>query len=595
MNFELKKKLFQPDRFKSYLLEFKFGSAFSSFVAGTITGIIGVVQAISFAALIFSGSLAGYLNVGVGMAIFSSAVISIVLALTSSLPGMIANPLAAPIAVLAILATQIANTLATESTSNPEVLMTVVAAIALGSVLTGATLWVVGTVRGGNALQFIPYPVVGGFMAAAGWLLVRGAVQVMTGEPLTFANLAWFIELDPALHWGTGLIIALVLLIMTNQFHHSLIMPGILLAVTGFFYGAVWQSDLPLSTIRDQGWLLEPFPVGKLWQPLTRQSLGQVHWDIIIQHSDILGLLVFVSLLSLVLTNGGIELALGQDLDLNRELRALGMANLAAGLGSTLAGNQALPSTLLVYKMGAASRLTGLFKALPCIVVLFLGPDFLAYFPKPILGSLLLFLGLDLLWQWLYKIWFTMAWDDYLTILVTLVLINWVGFMVGIVVGFCMTAIQFLYTCTQMSPIELEGISQCALTYAGADNDPIRTKDKPVKTPAGFNHTLGKLEWIDLQGFLFFGNATFLFQKLRTRIFHLQAGNAPDGIVLNFQSVLGIDASAVLSFNKLLKLAQDEQFTLVYNQVSEPLQKKLIRGQGLDLESDYCVLWQCNR
>lgn len=586
MKFVLIKKLSQPDLFKSYLQEFKLESIFSSFVAGTITGIIGVIRAISYAALIFSGSLAIHLNVGVGIAIFSSAAISIVVALTSSLPGMIATPLAAPTAVLAILAAKIAATLATESISNPEILMTVVAAIALGSLLTGATLWVLGTIRGGNALQFIPYPVVGGFMAATGWLLIRGAIQVMTGEPLTFANLAWFIELDPALHWGTGLIIALVLLIMTKQFRHSLIMPGILFAATGLFYGAVWQSHVPLTTIRDRGWLLGPFSAGDLWQPLTRQSLEQVHWDVIIQHSDILGLLVFVSLLSLVLTNGGIELALGQDLDLNRELRAVGMANLAAGLGSTMAGNQALPSTLLVHKMGAASRLTGLFKALPCIAVLFLGPAFLAYFPKPILGSLLLFLGLDLLWQWLYKIWFRLAWDDYFTILVTLVVINWVGFMVGIVVGFCMTVIQFLYNCTQKSPIELDGLSK---------NNVITTKDKSVMAAAELTHPHGKLEWIDLQGFLFFGNATFLFQKLRSRILYSQTGNTPDGFILNFQSVLGLDASAVLSFNKLLKLAQDEQFTLVFSQVSEPLQKKLIRGQGLDLESDYCVLWQPNR
>lgn len=556
-------------------------SVFSSFVAGSLTGIIGVIRAISYAALIFSGGLSVHLNVGVGIAIFSSAAISIVVALMSSLPGMIATPLAAPTAVLAILAAQIANSLtAADST---DVLMTVVTAIALGSLITGATLWVLGTVRGGNALQFIPYPVVGGFMAATGWLLVRGAVQVMTGEPLTFAHLAWFIEVGPITHWGAGLVIAVVLLTMTKRFQQSLMMPGILLAATVLFYGAVWQSHLPLTTVREQGWLLGPFPDGNLWQPLTRDSFGYVHWDVIAQHSSTLGLLVFVSLLSLILTNGGIELALGRDLDLNRELRTIGLANVVAGLGSTMAGNQALPSTLLVHKMGAASRLTGLFKALPCITVLFLGPAFLAYFPKPILGSLLLYLGLDLLWQWLYKIWFRLSWNDYLTIVVVLVAINWLGFIIGITIGLGITALQFLYGCTQTNPVNSFGLP------CQGDSD-VRVTSEVVTPVEWLEQTQGKVDWVDLRGFLFFGNAATLFQKLRARILHPPSGKTPDYLVLNFQSVLGLDASAVLSFSKLLKLANDRQLILVFSQVSVAFQQQLSRGQGMDLDSDCCML-----
>ncbi|MGB7488638.1 MAG: SulP family inorganic anion transporter [Phormidesmis sp.] len=578
------------DRLSALAKELQPETIFSSFVAGSITGMIGVIRAISYAALIFSGTLAVHLNVGVGIAIFSSAAISIVVALTSSLPGMIATPLAAPTAVLAILAAQVASSLTAESDSSA-VLMTVVAAIALGSLLTGATLWLLGTVRGGNALQFVPYPVVGGFMAGTGWLLVRGAAQVITGEALTFANLAWFFQPEPMLHWGVSLTIAVVLLVMTKRSQHSLIMPSILLAVTLLFYGVVWQSRLPLNTIRAQGWLLGPFPAGNLWQPLAWHDLAQVRWDIIAQSGGTLGLLVFVSLLSLVLTNGGIELALGRNLDLNQELRAIGLANIVAGLASTMAGNQALPSTLLVHKMGADSRLTGLFKALPCCTVLLLGPAFLAYFPKPILGSLLLFLGLDLLWKWLYQVWFQLGWDDYLTIVMTLVVINWVGFITGIAVGCCLIAVQFLYQCVQTSPFETkfelkEAGAEAEMTVGALSSGPFQ--NQPFKNQLFQNKE--KLSWVDLQGFLFFGNAVFLFQELRSQILQSSHSEAIDHLVINFQSVLGLDASAVLSFSKLMKLANDEKFTLVFSQISEPLRRQLIRGQGMALESDYCVL-----
>ena len=583
MTFLFSNKAIWPGRIPRFIQELQPETVFASFIAGSITGLIGVIRAISYAALIFSGSLAIHLNVGVGIAIFSSAAISIVVALTSSLPGMIATPLAAPTAVLAILAANIAHTLAaTDSVNSTDLLLTVIAAIALGSVVTGASLWLLGTCQCGSALQFVPYPVVGGFMAATGWLLVRGAIQVMTGESLTFSHLVWLVEPEPMAHWVSGLVIAAILLVMTKQYQNSLILPGILLAATGLFYGAVWQSHLPLTTVRGQGWLLGPFPDGNLWQPLTYASLEQVHWQVIAQQSNMLGLLVFVSLLSLVLTNGGIELAIGQDLDLNRELRAVGVANVVAGLGSTMVGNQALPSTLLAHKMGASSRLTGLFKALPCIAVLCLGPAFLAYFPKPILGSLLLFLGLELLWQWLYKVWFRLAWYDYGTIVITLVAINCWGFITGIGIGFCITVVQFLYGCAQVSPTVSPESGLPSHLQPGKSSDG-GGKDWRKKTE-------GKIDWIDLQGFLFFGNAAALFQQVRSRILYPATEQAPDYVILNFQSVLGLDASAVLSFSKLLKLAKDRQLTLIFSQVPAPLQQQLHRGEGMDLDSDYCLL-----
>lgn len=566
MTFFFSKHSFWPEWPLALVRELQPEVLLASLIAGSLTGLIGVIRAISYAALIFSGGLAMHLNVGVGIAIFSSAAISIVVATTSSLPGMIATPLAAPTAVLAILAAQIVGEL---GATDP--LLTVVAAIALGSLVTGLSLWLLGTCRAGRLLQVMPYPVVGGFMAATGWLLVRGGLQVMTDEAPTWNRLGWFLSPAVFAHWGTGLAIALALLIVTKRYQQSLLMPGILLGSTGLFYGALlWGLRLPLTEIRRQGWLLGPFPTGHLWQPLGRADLAQVHWETIGHCGGTLGLLVFVSLLSLILTNGGIELALGQELDINRELRAIGLANLVAGLGSTMVGNQALPSTLLVHKMGATSRLTGVFKALFCGVVLLLGPTFLAYFPKPVLGSLLLFLGLDLLWQWLYKAWFRLPWSEYFIVAATLAAIVWLGFVAGITAGFCLAALQFLYGCAIVPMLAAGGQPQAAAAADGSASLQAQTAE------------------VDLQGFLFFGNAARLFQQVRSHLLH--PTEDMDRLVLNFSAVLGADASAVVSLSKLTQLAKEKQVTLVFKGVSAALQQRLCRGQVLDLDSPYCQL-----
>ncbi|MEC4869023.1 MAG: hypothetical protein SAJ11_23355, partial [Jaaginema sp. PMC 1078.18] len=107
-----------------------------SIISGLVTGMIGSIRAISYAALIFSGLLAPHLSAGVGMTVFSTGVVSAVVALSSALPGMIATPLAAPTAILATMAGAIASEM--QATANAhEIYVTVTGAIALTSLCTG--------------------------------------------------------------------------------------------------------------------------------------------------------------------------------------------------------------------------------------------------------------------------------------------------------------------------------------------------------------------------------------------------------------------------------------------------------------------------
>ncbi|MDA0268193.1 MAG: SulP family inorganic anion transporter, partial [Cyanobacteria bacterium] len=153
----------------------------SSLSAGLVTGVIGVIRAISYASLIFSGALAAHLPMGLGITVFSAAVTLGVVALTSTLPGMIATPLAAPTAILAIMAAAIAAELQDAPTA--EVLATVLIMIAMSALLTGGLLLGLGLLKQGDRIRVVPYPVIGGFMAGTGWLLVRGVVQITTDLP----------------------------------------------------------------------------------------------------------------------------------------------------------------------------------------------------------------------------------------------------------------------------------------------------------------------------------------------------------------------------------------------------------------------------
>jgi SulP family sulfate permease len=143
-----------------------------SLTSGLVVGIAEVIVAISFAALIFSGDLSAFISDGIGLALFGIVITSVFIALMTSLPGTVSGSQDAPVAIMAVVAAMPA------AASSEEAFTTVVAFIAISTFLTGIVLLGLGYFGLGNLVRLLPYPVIGGFLAGAGWLLVTGAISM---------------------------------------------------------------------------------------------------------------------------------------------------------------------------------------------------------------------------------------------------------------------------------------------------------------------------------------------------------------------------------------------------------------------------------
>ena len=62
----------------------------------------------------------------------------------------------------------------------------IVFALALSTAVTGVALYVLGKLKMGRWVRYIPYPVVGGFLVSTGWVLAVGGMRVMV--PPTFRS-----------------------------------------------------------------------------------------------------------------------------------------------------------------------------------------------------------------------------------------------------------------------------------------------------------------------------------------------------------------------------------------------------------------------
>ena len=155
---------------------------------------IGVVQlgmAISLSALIFSDQLAGGAGRAAAAFILGTAISSAVVGWFSSMPLTIVGAQDTGAVVLAAVAASMISATEMHRTSQ---IPTVLVMIALTAALTGLAFAVIGHRKLTWLVRYLPWPVITGFIAGTGWLLLRGGIDVMRGSSIGLGDLDTLFE-----------------------------------------------------------------------------------------------------------------------------------------------------------------------------------------------------------------------------------------------------------------------------------------------------------------------------------------------------------------------------------------------------------------
>ena len=174
-----------------------------SIISGLINGIILIVIAMALSALIFTGSLSEYLSQGIGILLFGFLIYAIFSIFTASYPINISTPQDIPVAIIALIATTVMAK-SGKDWSPESTFQFIFVTIALTSVMVGVFFFILGSFKLGKLVRFIPYPVVGGFLAGTGWLIIKFAF-IMTAEiEFSITNISLILNLSILLKWLPG-------------------------------------------------------------------------------------------------------------------------------------------------------------------------------------------------------------------------------------------------------------------------------------------------------------------------------------------------------------------------------------------------------
>jgi SulP family sulfate permease len=555
-------------------VRFDFGQAGISAGAGIIAALVNLSIILALAALIFAGPLTGYVNQGIGVMVVGVGVLGILFALLSSRPGVIMFGQEPPALVVVLVSAQVGTTFTLEQ---GEVAYTTILALLVSITFAcGVAFLLLGVFRLGGLVRYLPYPVVGGFLAGTGWLLVVSGVGLMVGATPTVALLPQLFAVDNLVTWLPGVGFGLILLIAMQRSSHPLVLPGLLCMGVLAWYGGLWVSGWNVAMAEAAALLIGPFTAPIIWQPLTPADFGLIDWGFLLAHVGSIGTAVAIATTGLLLNVSGLQLVRREEIDLNRELCAAGLTQLMAGWLSAPPGYHSLSSSTLAYRMGARSRLTSMMMGLSLLVVFWFGTDVIGLLPRMVLGGVICYLGLAFLYRWLVTTWRQLPWADYGLICVIMVLIAWLGLVTGVGLGIGIAVVLFVIAYSRIEVVkhELTGATvQSRVTRSYAEQERLRD--------------LGdQLAIYYLQGFIFFGTAHALFERVRLRV--QRADLAPlRFVIFDFRLVSRLDSTALLSFTKLHQLAEHHGFTLLFCQMNTMIERQVRQGLAAAIATDY--------
>ena len=536
-----------------------FGVWLRNIFAGSICSILSIAFGLSYAALIFSGPLAPWLAYGIAVTFLSTAVSAFVVALRSSLPFAIAGPDTSTSAVTAGLAASLVGRLIA-SGAGPHLLEPTLIVMAIGSALAGILLCGLGIARAGRVIRFVPYPVIGGFLGATGWLTVAGAIKVMTDLSLTTPNVDALLGTLSVEKVLAGVSVAAALFLARTRSRSPFVLPALLLASVGVFYLALTLAGVPLATAQTSGWTFSPQAAVTLTPPWSSHELARFPWRALPSLSGDLLAVMFVTAISMLLNTTGIEVATRREADLDRDLNTLGVANLLSAALGGYVSCVSLSRSTLNHAAGATGRLAGVTMAAIVAAMLLVNPSFLAYVPKFVLGGLLLYLGLDLLHRWLVVSRTRLSIVEYASLVaIVLIIVKW-DFIAGVFVGVVIGCATFALSAGRVNAIKF---SFDGLAYRSSlDRGP---SELALLAAHG-----QELQGMSLQSYLFFGTANRLYQHVK----ELLASNGDCRfLVFDFGNVTGIDSSSTHSFTQIKQAADAVRSQLVLVNLSRELEK----------------------
>jgi SulP family sulfate permease len=539
----------------------------------TLSSIVTVLGTVAFAAMIFPGPLVKVVPLAFLAFLAGTALSGLLIGLFSRFYCNLSGAQDEPAAILATFASGLASMGVIDDGA---AISTMFAVIVLSAACFGLVLLLLGVLKWGKYTQLIPYPVVGGFLAGVGLMMLIATIQFLSGVTVTVANIPQFLSWEMTVRWLPALIGAGLLYWGINRIQSVLLLPIGLICILVLFYTVALALSLSLDSLRESGFVFTSIPEGGVFDATKWLSLKTIDWRIVLEARDEIGALILVCTIGASLATTALEIGAEIELESNHELRAHGLANLASALVGGLPAFTLAGPSLTYLRLGASSRLMPVLRALFTLALGVTGLSLLGFVPKIVVGALLILFSFGLVDEWLIRARYRLSFSDYVFVLIIAGIIVIAGFLPGVGAGIMIGVVEFLIKYSRLNVIKVE--------LSGRDYR--SDVERPLRADKILREAGQRVITFEIQGFIFFGTAVGLLERIRASV--RASAEKVDYIILGFANVDGLDAAAHFALRKLNTFAKAEHSCLLFSSLTSDNAKALQAANVIDKEQSVC-------
>ncbi len=429
--------------------------------------------------------------------------------------------------------------------------------LAMATMMAGIFLVLMGIVRIGGVIKFIPYPMTVGF--TSGIALIIGVSQFKDFLGLTVpSGSAGFLHqlvvdaanLSTVTPWSVFIgLLSLGIMLLWPRLTRKI--PGSIVAIITATLLVKWFA-MPVETIGTQ--------FGEVTSMPPTPRLPVFEWQILpalVPHALTIAILGGIeSLLSAVVADG----MTGRRHRSNMELIAQGVANVVTPLFGGIPATGAIARTATNIKNGAQTPVSGIVHALVLLLILVFFGKWATLIPMASLAAVLLVVAYNMSeWRYFVRL-LRSPRADILVMLCTFGLTVFVDLTVAIEVGVVLSSLLFMNRMSKVT--EIRHITrELHEDYESEDALTITTRSVPPR-----------VEVFEIYGPFFFGVANQFKDAVGI------VKEPPKVLILRMRHVMSIDATAMRALEDIVDKVRGDGTRLILSGITPQLQKFLYRN-----------------
>ena len=427
----------------------------------------------------------------------------------------------------------------------------------IATIIAGVLLILMGVLRLGTLIKFIPYTITTGFTAGIAVTIVIGQIKDFLGltyakgvKPIeTLEKVHAIIKYIATVNWQALVVGCVCLAILIIWPYINKLIPGSLIAV---FAGIAMVKGLNMkvNTIGDLYTISSSLPAFHM-PKLTLYTIRA-------QFSDgftIAVLAAIESLLSCVVADSMINSRHRS----NMELIAQGVGNIGSALFGGIPATGAIARTAANIKNGGRTPIAGMVHSIVLVLVLVVLMPYAALIPMPTIAAILFMVAYNMCgWRTFVELCKKAPKSDIIVLVITFTLTVIFDLVVAIEVGMIIACVLFMKRMSEEAEIK-------GWKYFDDEDDPdaieLRTVPQSVRV-------------YEISGPMFFGAAD--------RIAEITLKDFTKCLVIRMRGVPALDATAIHSLNILYDNCRKHNVQLVFSHVNSQPYHSLEKAGFID-------------